>query len=58
MTIQTIRGFDVLILGPLMIWAATSKRQLPYWAKFALMSSGVATIAFNGWNYLQNRELK
>ena len=53
---QYIRLVDVFALGPLMIWASTSK-DLPPWAKCALGLSGLATITFNGLNYLRLQKM-
>lgn len=49
---QLVRVIDVFALGPLMIWAASRSRDLPPSARLVLGLSGLATIAFNGWNYV------
>lgn len=43
---------DVFVLGPFMVWYATQKTT-PTWAKVFLGLSGIATIVYNGNNYLQ-----
>lgn len=48
---QEIRVIDVFVLGPLMIWTA-SFAGAPRWARLALAAAGVATIIYNGRNYL------
>lgn len=48
---QVIRMFDVLALGPLMIYVGMATK-LPYEARRALVFAGAATIAYNGRNYL------
>ena len=49
---QEIRLLDVFLLGPTMIYASTSK-SLPDFIRIVLFVSGVATITFNGKNYLE-----
>lgn len=49
---QEVRLLDVFVLGPFMVWAGAQGR-LPSWANAALVASGVATIAYNGKNYLE-----
>ena len=48
---QSVRLYDVFLLGPFMIWAATQSKPLPRWAKATLFVSGVATIIYNLNNY-------
>lgn len=46
---QSIRALDVVLIGPLMLWAAF---KLPRGTASALLGfSGLATIVFNGVNY-------
>ena len=47
---QQIRLVDVFVLGPAMIYAST--KQMPEYIKVILFVSGIATIVFNGKNYL------
>ena len=48
---QTVRLYDVFLLGPFMMWAATQTKPLPRWAKATLFISGVATVVYNLHNY-------
>ena len=51
---QDVRLIDVFLLGPFMIWAGMQlKNDL---AKLAMIGSGVATIYYNGQNFLEVRE--
>jgi hypothetical protein len=50
---QGIRLVDVFVLGPFMIWVGVKAEGIPTWAKYTMVASGVATIAFNGANYLR-----
>lgn len=47
---QTVRLIDVFFLGPFM---AYSSKYLPSGAKEAMFVAGVATILYNGRNYLR-----
>jgi hypothetical protein len=49
---QQVRLIDVFLLGPFMIWAGATQRQLPPWAKALLVVSGAATVVYNARNYL------
>ena len=53
---QNVRLFDVVALGPFMIWFADQADDSPEWARWALALTGVATIAYNGLNYVRNVE--
>jgi len=52
---QAVRLVDVFLLGPFMVWAGTRRSALPDWARAALVISGVATVVYNGRNYLRLR---
>jgi len=54
MNVQTIRLIDVFLLGPFMIWAGARATGLPGWANAGLVLTGLATIAYNGSNYLSH----
>lgn len=54
---QWIRALDVWVIGPLMIFASTS-RKLPGWAKLSLGVAGFLTIAYNAENYRLNSQIK
>lgn len=48
---QHIRLVDVFILAPAMVYASTFK-QIPDYVRIILFVSGVATLVFNGKNYM------
>ena len=48
---QSIRLVDVFILAPSMIYASTFT-QIPDYVRLILFVSGVATLVFNGNNYM------
>lgn len=52
---QIIRLFDVLLLGPFMVWTAFVP-MLPVWARIFMALSGVGTIVLNAYNYLMLSE--
>lgn len=53
MKAQPIRLVDVFILGPFMMWTGFNAKAIPAWAKVGLVLAGVATIVYNGTNYLE-----
>jgi len=53
---QQIRIFDVVALGPLMIYGGVKSKDLPGWARAALVTLGVTTIGYNGSNYMARKE--
>ena len=48
---QNVRLVDVFLLGPFMIWAGLQLENDI--ARVAMIGSGIATIAYNGNNYLR-----
>ena len=50
--LQAARTVDVLLLGPFMVWFALRATGIPGWAKVAMAFSGLATVWFNGRNYI------
>jgi hypothetical protein len=48
---QSVRLMDVFILAPAMVYASTFK-QIPDYVRLILFISGVATLIFNGKNYI------
>lgn len=54
---QPIRWLDVVFIGPLIIYAGVKGDFRP-WIKTALVVTGVATIVYNGANYLENEKAK
>lgn len=53
---QTVRLWDVFALGPFMVWFGLRAKEMPTAARVILVGSGIATVAFNGVNYLRLRE--
>lgn len=53
---QEIRLLDVFAIGPLMIYAGHKSQDLSPLIKNSLMLTGVATILYNGHNYLKVRK--
>jgi len=51
---QNVRLIDVFIIGPLLIYTSTFKT-LPSYLRVALLLIGVATIIYNGNNYIKNK---
>tara|TARA_R100001594_G_C3986486_1_gene251372 strand:+ start:152 stop:355 length:204 start_codon:yes stop_codon:yes gene_type:complete len=49
---QAVRLIDVFVLAPAMVYASTYK-QMPDYVRLILFVSGVATLVFNGLNYLE-----
>lgn len=52
---QVIRLIDVFLIGPILIYASTFKT-LPTYLRVLLMLIGIATIVYNGNNYLKNNK--
>lgn len=52
---QVIRLVDVFLIGPVLIYASTFK-SLPNYLRAVLFFIGLATIIYNGNNYLKNRK--
>jgi hypothetical protein len=55
---QSIRLVDVFALGPFMVWFGMEAEDVPDAARLIMIASGLATIAYNGANYLRLRRLK
>ncbi len=53
MNVQMIRLVDVLLIAPLLMYAAT-KKELNTNERTAIALIGMATLFYNGLNYLQN----
>jgi len=53
---QAIRLVDVFALGPFMVWFGMEAKDVPDAARLVMIASGVATIVYNGSNYLRLRE--
>lgn len=52
---QNIRLVDVFLIAPLLIYAGT-KKDLATWLRIALIGIGIATLLYNGINYLKYRK--
>lgn len=48
---QDVRIWDLVVLGPFMLWAALKRGPLPEWARTVMVVSALATIFYNGYNY-------
>ena len=44
---------DVFVFGPMMIWSAIGRGQMPAWLKAGMLIVGVGTIAYNLFNYFE-----
>ena len=49
---QAVRLIDVFVLAPAMVYASTYT-QMPDYVRLILFVAGVATLVFNGQNYLE-----
>ena len=54
LNVQTIRLIDVFAIAPILIYSGTKESMLPKWVKMSLVVIGIATILYNGTNYLKN----
>lgn len=52
---QRVRLVDVFVLGPFMVWYAGRAADVPEWARGVLAGAGIATVLYNGANYLEAR---
>ena len=52
---QNIRLADMFLIGPFLIYVGT-KKELSQPIKLALIGIGIATIIYNGNNYLKNKQ--
>ena len=55
MDIQTIRLLDVFVIAPILIYASGEER-LSKTMRVAILGIGLATLFYNGHNYLKARE--
>lgn len=53
---QRIRLVDMFLLGPFMIWFGIQAQAVPDLAKGVMVISGIATVIYNGRNYLRIRD--
>jgi len=49
---QKIRLLDIVIIGPLMIYAGAKAKELPDWARGGLVLFGATTMGYNLINYM------
>lgn len=54
---QFVRLIDVFVLAPTMVYASTFK-SLPDYIRLILLVSGIATLVFNGINYMDIKKEK
>ena len=54
---QFVRLIDVFVLAPTMVYASTFKN-LPDYIRIILLVSGIATLVFNGINYVDIKKEK
>ena len=52
---QPVRLVDVFLLGPFMVWFGVIATGVSSIFKIIMIISGIATIIYNGWNYLVNK---
>ena len=55
LTINQVRLLDVFVVAPILIYAGTRK-ELNKTLKTALIGLGIATLVYNGNNYLKNKQ--
>ena len=56
---QPVRLFDVLVLGPWLLWlGARSRTRLHSIERAGLVAAGALTIAYNAKNYLDNERAR
>ena len=54
---QNIRLIDIAFIGPVCIYAGVKYfKMMPRWLSISLISIGIATIYYNGKNYLINKK--
>jgi hypothetical protein len=55
MDVQTVRLIDVFVIAPILIYASGQER-LSKPMRYAILGIGLATLFYNGHNYLKARE--
>ena len=55
MNVQTIRLIDVFVIAPFLMYAG-SRKELPQNIRLGLWAIGIATLIYNGNNYLKNKK--
>lgn len=56
LTVQDVRVLDVVIIAPFLIYVSMRK-ELSKPLRLMLLGLGVATLIYNGYNYLKNKQL-
>lgn len=56
LSVQDIRILDVVVVAPFLIYVSMRK-ELPRPIRLMLMGLGVATLLYNGYNYIKNKQL-
>jgi len=51
---QLVRLIDIFLLGPFMIWFGVIAIGISVTFKMIMVLFGIATVIYNGWNYLVN----
>lgn len=54
--VQDVRILDVVIIAPFLIYVGMRK-ELPQTIRLMLIGLGLATLFYNGYNYLKNKQL-
>jgi hypothetical protein len=55
LTAQDVRLIDVVLIAPFLIYVSLRK-ELPNPIRITLFGLGVATLLYNGYNYIKNKE--
>ncbi len=55
---QNVRLADIFVYGPFSIWFGAKAKEMPTWARAAMIAYGAGTILYNGQNYLEIEEKK
>ena len=53
--VQNVRLLDIFVVAPFLIYTSTLKGN-PRWVSLSLFTLGVATLVYNGHNYLKAKE--
>ena len=53
--VQNVRLLDIFVVAPFLIYTSTLKGN-PSWVRLSLFTLGVATLVYNGHNYLKAKE--
>lgn len=53
---QQVRLLDVFVVAPFLIYTSTLKGNPSKWVRLSLLVLGVATLVYNGSNYLKEKK--